>query len=44
MRKDQEGERREETTWFNVVAFNQLAELMTAYLHKGAKVYPEGAS
>ena len=40
--KDQEGERREETTWFNVVAFNQLAELMTTYLHKGSKVYLEG--
>jgi single-strand DNA-binding protein len=40
--KDQEGERREETTWFNVVAFSQLAELMTTYLHKGSKVYIEG--
>ena len=40
--KDQEGERREEATWFNVVAFNQLAELMTTYLHKGSKVYVEG--
>jgi single-strand DNA-binding protein len=40
--KDQEGERREETTWFNVVAFNQLAELMNTYLHKGSKVYLEG--
>jgi single-strand DNA-binding protein len=40
--KDQEGERREETTWFNIVAFNQLAELMTTYLRKGSKVYIEG--
>jgi single-strand DNA-binding protein len=40
--KDQEGERREETTWFSVVAFNQLAELMNTYLRKGAKVYIEG--
>jgi len=40
--KDQEGERREETTWFNVTAFNQLAELMNTYLHKGSKVYIEG--
>jgi len=40
--KDQEGERHEETTWFNVVAFNQLAELMTTYLRKGSKVYIEG--
>ena len=40
--KDHEGERREETTWFNVVAFNQLAELMTTYLHKGSKAYIAG--
>jgi len=40
--KDQEGERREETTWFNVTAFKQLAELMNTYLHKGSKVYIEG--
>jgi single-strand DNA-binding protein len=40
--KDQEGERREETTWFSVVAFTQLAELMNTYLRKGAKVYIEG--
>jgi single-strand DNA-binding protein len=40
--KDQAGERREQTTWFNVVAFDQLAELMTTYLRKGSKVYLEG--
>jgi single-strand DNA-binding protein len=40
--KSQSGERKEETTWFNVVAFNQLAELMNTYLHKGSKVYIEG--
>jgi len=40
--KSQSGERKEETTWFNIVAFNQLAELMNTYLHKGSKVYIEG--
>jgi single-strand DNA-binding protein len=36
------GERREETTWFNIVAWNQLAETCNSYLHKGSKVYIEG--
>lgn len=36
------GERREETTWFNIVAWRQLAEIMNQYLHKGSKVYIEG--
>jgi single-strand DNA-binding protein len=37
-----EGERREETEWFNVVAWNKLAELVQAHLTKGRKVYVEG--
>jgi single-strand DNA-binding protein len=36
------GERREETTWFNAVAFDRLAETCNTYLHKGSKVYLEG--
>lgn len=41
--KDREtGERREETTWFNIVAWDQLAETCNTYLHKGSKVYIEG--
>jgi len=36
------GERREETTWFNVVAWGQQAETCNNYLHKGSKVYVEG--
>ena len=41
--KDREtGERREETTWFNIVAWDQLGETMNTYLHKGSKVYIEG--
>ena len=37
-----EGERREETEWFRVVAWNKLAELVQAHLTKGRKVYVEG--
>ena len=36
------GERREETTWFNIVAWDRLAETCSNYLHKGSKVYIEG--
>ena len=36
------GERRDETQWFNIVAWDQLAETMNTYLHKGSKVYIEG--
>lgn len=37
-----EGERREETEWFTVVAWNQLAEQCNQYLTKGRRVYVEG--
>ena len=37
-----EGERREETEWFSVVAWRQLAELCNQYLSKGQKVYVDG--
>ena len=36
------GEKREETEWFNVIAWRQLAEICERYLHKGSKVYIEG--
>lgn len=36
------GERKDETTWFSVVAWDQLAETCNNYLHKGSKVYIEG--
>ena len=36
------GERKEETEWFNIVAWRQLAEITERYLHKGSKVYVEG--
>ncbi|HEY7849477.1 MAG TPA: single-stranded DNA-binding protein [Ktedonobacterales bacterium] len=41
-RDKQSGEKRDETTWFNIVAWNQLAETCNQYLHKGSKVYIEG--
>jgi single-strand DNA-binding protein len=41
-RDRESGERREETQWFNIVAWDQLAETMNTYLHKGSKVYIEG--
>lgn len=37
-----DGERREETEWFSVVAFRQLAERVSQYLTKGQMVYVEG--
>jgi len=37
-----DGERREETEWFTVVAWNKLAEISNQYLQKGKKVYVEG--
>lgn len=36
------GERKEETDWYNIVAWRQLAETCEKYLHKGSKVYIEG--
>jgi len=37
-----EGDRREETEWFNVVAWGNLAEICKQYLRKGQPVYVEG--
>ena len=37
-----EGEAREETEWFTVSAWNQLAEQCNQYLTKGRRVYVEG--
>ena len=36
------GERQEETDWFNIVAWQQLAEICNNYLHKGSKVFVQG--
>ncbi len=37
-----EGERREETEWFNVVAWGTLAEICKTHLSKSQQVYVEG--
>ena len=40
--KSSSGERQDETEWFNVVAWRQLAEVCNTYLTEGSKVYIEG--
>jgi single-strand DNA-binding protein len=40
--KTSAGERKEETDWFNIVAWRHFAEICEKYLHKGSKVYIEG--
>jgi len=37
-----DGQRREETEWFNVVAWGSLAEICNQHLCKGQQVYIEG--
>lgn len=37
-----EGERKEETDWFDVVAWDKLAELCSQFLQKGRQAYVEG--
>ena len=37
-----QGEQREETQWFNVSAWNRLAENCNQYVVKGMRVYVEG--
>ncbi len=37
-----DGERHEETEWFNVVAWGSLAEICNQHLRKGQQVYIEG--
>jgi single-strand DNA-binding protein len=37
-----DGERHNETEWFNVVAWSNLAETCKQYLSKGQRVYIEG--
>ena len=41
-KKSSTGERQEETEWFNIVAWDKLAETCNTYLHKGSKVFIEG--
>ena len=37
-----DGERREETEWFNIVAWGNLAEICNQHLARGQQVYIEG--
>lgn len=37
-----DGEKKESTEWFTVVAWGKTAELCNQYLHKGSTVYAEG--
>ncbi|MCL4535568.1 MAG: single-stranded DNA-binding protein [Bacteroidetes bacterium] len=41
-RRTPEGESKEETEWFNVVAWNRQAEFANQYIRKGGLVYVEG--
>ena len=38
----QDGERHQDTEWFTIVAWNQLAEQCNQYLAKGRRAYVEG--
>jgi len=40
--KSATGDRQEETEWFNIVAWNRLAETCNTYLRKGSKVFVDG--
>ncbi|MBE3559464.1 MAG: single-stranded DNA-binding protein [Ktedonobacteraceae bacterium] len=40
--KSQSGEWADETQWFNITAWDNLAERCNNYLHKGMKVFVEG--
>lgn len=40
--KTTEGEQKEDTEWFSIVAWNKLAEICNQYLTKGSRVYIEG--
>jgi single-strand DNA-binding protein len=41
-RRTPEGDWKEETEWFRIVAWQKLAETCNEYLRKGSKVYIEG--
>jgi single-strand DNA-binding protein len=40
--KSATGERQQETVWFNITVWRQLAEICSTYLKKGHKVFIEG--
>jgi single-strand DNA-binding protein len=40
--KTADGERKEDTEWFGIVAWNKLAEQCNQFVVKGAQIYVEG--
>ena len=40
--KSQEGQKQEETTWHNIVAWGKRAETLKEYMSKGRQIYIEG--
>jgi len=42
VRKDKDGNQKEETQWHRVVFFGKLGEIAGEYLKKGSQVYVEG--
>jgi len=40
--KDRDGNRKEETEWHNIVAWNGKAELVEKYIRQGSTLYIEG--
>ena len=42
MWRDKSGQKQERTEWHRVIAFNNLAEIMTQYLKRGSKVFVSG--
>lgn len=41
-RKNQQGEKVEETTWHKLIFFDKLAEIASQFLTKGTMIYVEG--
>ncbi|MEE3003553.1 MAG: single-stranded DNA-binding protein [Pseudomonadota bacterium] len=42
-RDKQSGDVQDRTEWHRIVFFNRLAEIVGEYIHKGSKIYIEGA-
>jgi single-strand DNA-binding protein len=40
--KDKSGQKVQNVTWHNIVAWKKLAEICTQYLHKGSLIFIEG--